>query len=464
MDQTPIAIVGGGPAGMNAAIAAAELGAKVTLIDGYAQPGGQYYQQMSGLVGQPESRRRQKGQAYLQRLNRLDIKILNHTRIWDIDENFNLAWERSGKFGRLKADALILATGAYDRPAAFPGWTLPGVIGVGAAHSLVKTQRVLPGRKILIAGTGPLLLALGALLLDAGADVAAVLEGSRLFSHFNPRHLAMLRGQGERLKEGWGYLQTIRKGDVRLRRGWGIIRAIGGDQVEGALIGRLDEQWRPIPGSEHVVPCDTICIGYGFLPETSLSRLTGAQHVYRPAQGGWIPWRDEWMQTTLPGLYAAGDGAGIGGAALSEVEGRISGTAAALSVMGRPFDQAKWHEQLNKTRKELKREQGFADLVGELFLPGPGIDELADDSTIVCRCEEVKLSAVRQAVQMGAQTVDSVKGLTRAGMGLCQGRMCGRILAGQVARYCGRAVEEAGMFSVRPPVQPLYVGEVVSEQ
>lgn len=460
MVEIDIAIIGAGPAGLNAAVAAADLGAGVALIDGYEYPGGQYFRQFPQefRVSRLTDRYKQAEDLFAQ-IRRPEITYRQNSQVWNIDSDLNLDFIESSALGHLKPKAVILATGAYDRPAAFPGWTLPGVMTVGAAQILVKAQRVLPGRKILIAGSGPILLALGALLVWAGAEVVAVLEASQAMKRFNPLSVSGIWGQSDRLKEGWEFLRTLRKANVPYRQGWGIRRALGVDAVQGAACTRLDQHWRPIPGSEEQITCDTICIGYGFLPKTALSCLAGAAQIYRPEQGGWVPRRDNMMRTTIPGLYAAGDGAGIGGAGLSAAEGRIAGTAAAYEVSGKSQNGPDLEKLLAGLWKTWDSEKKFQKLFGELYTPGPGIDEWVDGETIICRCERVDLKAVDQAVRMGASNVDAVKGLTRAGMGACQGHICGRILAGQIARLSGRGVKEVGSLSPRPPVQPLSIGE-----
>ena len=459
--QTGIVVVGAGPAGINAAIAAAESGAKVTLIDGYPRTGGQYYKQMPDEFRTAAPREAQGVEALFGRYRRPEITLLPNTRIWNINESLLLNLQGPGAPPLLQAQAVILATGAYDRPAAFPGWTLPGVMSLGAAQSMLKSQRILPGRKILIVGSGPLLLALGAALRQAqGVEVVAVLEGSKELTRFKPERIAALWGQWTRLREGIDYVQTLRRAGVPYRLGWGIVRALGEESVEGAIVAKLDHDWRPIPGSEQTLACDTICIGYGFVPETALGRLAGADHSFQPALGGWVPGRDEFMQTTLPGLYSVGDGAGIGGAAQAAVEGRIAGMAAAFRIDINGRTDSSLAQLVAPELSVLRRERRFQRLYGELFSPGPGLDELADGETIICRCEAIRLAEVRDAVNMGADTLGAVKGLTRAGMGECQGRICGPLLAGQVARLCGKERQAAGSFSPRPPVQPLTIGEL----
>ncbi|MDX1417612.1 MAG: NAD(P)/FAD-dependent oxidoreductase [Candidatus Promineifilaceae bacterium] len=465
MGKTEVAVVGAGPAGIHAAVAAAELGVEVTLIDSYAQAGGQYFKQLPGVFQAAKGDKRQReAQKLFKQLQHPDITHLPNTRVWNIAPDWRLDLVGSTAPRQLEAEAVVLATGAYDRPAAFPGWTLPGVMGVGAAQHLVKIQRVLPGRKILVAGSGPLLLALGAVLVWAGAEVVALAEGSRGLTSFKPGRMAKMWGQGARLREGLDYIRALRGANVPYRRGWGVVRALGEERVSGAVLARLDEEWRPVPGSEEAVSCDTLCIGYGLLPETTLGRLAGASHVYRPRLGGWVPERDDRMQSSLPGLYIAGDGAGIGGAAQSAVEGRIAGMAAGYQVAGDYFSDRNLKRWMATEQKRLTKEQGFQKLFGELFTPGPGLDMLADEETIICRCEGVRLPAVKDAVDMGAETLGAVKGLTRAGMGRCQGRICGALLAGQVARLSGKSVSEVGNFTPRPPVGPLDIEGLSSSE
>lgn len=457
IEQVEVAVVGAGPGGLRAALAAAQAGAQVTLIDGQRQPGGQYFRlpAAASLVREPSAQQRE-GQALWQKVAGAGVRILSNTVVWGPFEGNPLrvalhATQATSAPAGIEAQALILATGAYDRPVAFPGWTLPGVITAGAAQTLLKEQGVLPGRRVLLAGTGPLQVVLAAELVQAGADVVALLEGGRLFRE-GWRHAGALWGQWERLRDGLRSSLLLRRQRVPLRSGWGIVAAEGEDEVERAVVARLDEQWRPIPGSEETIACDTICLGYGFIPFNTLSRLLGAWQEWRPDLGGQVPVRDARMQTSLPGVYAVGDGAGIGGAALAMVEGQIAGLAAAAHC-GHCVAAAE--AAIQQLGPALARERRFQQMYAALFSPGPGLYELSRDDTILCRCEEATQAQVRQAVALGADSADEVKAVTRCGMGDCQGRMCCHLVAHCVARETGRPVAEVGLFRPRPPIFPV---------
>ena len=463
--QTDIAVVGAGPAGMSAAIAAAELGLKVTLIDAYHQPGGQYFKQMPPeFKAAAKTQQQKQAELIFGRLAHPNITLFTGTQVWGIYEGRLLTLFGPQAPPQMQANAVILATGAYDRPVTFPGWTLPGVMAAGAAQTMLKSQRVLPGRRVLVAGSGPLPLALAASLVWAGAKVAALLEGSSQLARVKPNRLAAIWGQWSRLTEAAQYGWTLLRARIPYRLGWGVVKALGTetDGVEGAVIAQLDSGWRPIPGSEQIIDCDTICLGYGFVPSSELGRLAGAQHVYQPRLGGWLPRRDQMMQTTIPGLYVVGDGAGIGGAAQAAVEGRIAAVAAAQRCRSKEITGDELANLLRAELFALRREKRFQRLYGDLFTPGPGLDELATEETIICRCEAIRLAQVNDAVALGAGTLSAVKNLTRAGMGECQGRLCGPLLAAQVARLSGKDRQAVGTLSPRPPIHPLPLAAVAA--
>jgi D-hydroxyproline dehydrogenase subunit alpha len=321
--EIEVAVVGGGPGGMSAALAAAQAGAQVTLFNGYSRLGGQYYRQPPDRLLAQASRRQRQGRELWQQVQAAGVEILSEHLVWNLEVDKTLAVANAGGTTMFHPQALILATGGYERLAAFPGWTLPGVMTSGAAQALLY-QGVLPGKRILLAGAGPLQLTTAAELLHAGAAVTAVLEAAHLFKRAFPRAWGMW-GQWERLIEGMESMLALFRRRVPYRVGWGIVAARGEKQVEGAVIARLDENWRAIPGSEQEVDCDTICIGYGFVPFNGLSRLVGAQQIWQADVGEEVPVRDSKMQTSVPGVYAAGDGAGMGGYRTALLEGRIAG-------------------------------------------------------------------------------------------------------------------------------------------
>ena len=473
--ETEVAVVGAGPAGLEAALAAAEAGAQVTLIDSAPQTGGQYFKQPLPVIASDD--RRSFGEA-IPKLRKLherlhvakSLQLLTDTLVWGAfpadDGGWLLTLHGQDAPQRLHAQTLILAPGAYDRPIAFPGWTLPGVMTAGAVQTLLKSQGILPGQRFVLAGTGPLQLVVAAQLVEAGAEVLAVLEASPFSRLPRLQHIPAAWGQWGRLREGWSAWRTLRGGaGVPIRFGWAMTTARGEMQVETVEIASLDENGRPSPDQRESIAADTLVLGYGFLPSTQLTRLLGCEHEFAPRRGGWVPQRDEWMQTSLPGVFAAGDGAGIGGVTLARVEGRVAGTQAAHQL-GRISDQT-LQSLMPELRSHLKRERRFADLLGDLFTPGSGLYTLADDDTIICRCEEVRLADVRQAQAAGCSTLNEIKGLTRVGMGNCQGRICGDLLAHILASddpsRQEQEIRDLGMLSVRPPIHLLTVRDLAQK-
>ncbi len=451
-EQVEVAVVGAGPGGLSAALAAAQAGAQVTLVEGYGRPGGQYFRQMAAEFQLRDPLRHQReGRALWEKVLAAGARFLPDTIVWGAFEGNLLALQGPQGPPALEAQAVILATGAYDRPVAFPGWTLPGVMTAGAAQALLKQQCILPGKRILLAGTGPLQFVLAADLVHAGANVVAVLEGARFFGKAS-RRAGALWGQWERVAEGLSSRLILLRRGVPFRPGWGIVAAHGTDQVESATIARLDSQWRHTPDSEETLACDTLCLGYGFIPSNTLSRLLGAKQEWRPDLGGEVPLRDRHMQTSLPGVYAVGDGAGVGGGPLALVEGRIAGIAAAART-GHHASEAE--KAIRRLAPVLARERRFQRMYAALFTPGPGVYEWSRDDTILCRCEEVPQAHVRRTVALGAGSANEVKAITRCGMGDCQGRMCAHLVAHCIAREMGRPVAEIGLFRPRPPIFPI---------
>ncbi len=330
-ESIALAVVGAGPAGLAAAAQAAELGLSVTLVDAFALPGGQYYKQTPPELGEtiaPDESARQ----LLAAADQEGVRLLAGTSVWGIfpedGATMLCLYGPPGTPRRLAAQTVILAPGAYDRPVPFPGWTLPGVMTAGAALAMVKHQHLLPGRRILLSGTGPLQLVLARHLIEAGAELAGVLDANP-FPWSGWRHAGAVWGQWERLGEGWDAFRTMRKAGVGIRWSHWVQRAQGDGRVEQAVIGSARRQ---IGGGQtagpegETVPVDTICLGHGFTPSVQLSRLAGCEHRYQPVQRAYVPVRDEELQTTLEGLYVAGDGAGIGGKDVAQL-GRTAGRA-----------------------------------------------------------------------------------------------------------------------------------------
>ncbi len=465
-EPVELVIIGAGPAGIEAAITAMQAGVDVVLIDASPKPGGQYFKQIPDALRSGEQAGQQtKGSQLFRQLEACQGKILHNTLVWGIFEGalpgtWRLKLNGPDAPTSLLALKVILATGAYDRSIPFPGWDLPGVITTGAALTLCKFQGVLPGKRVILSGTGPLQLATAAHLVRAGAQVVSVCESATNLIGRGMASMPAVWGQWGRIGEGVGYIKTLAAAKVPYRLGWAVISAKGDRRVSQATFAKLDMNSQPITQTEITQAVDALVVGYSLTPGTELCRQVDCKHEFDARRGGFVPQRNEELETSCPGIYAVGDCAGIGGAEMAMIEGRIAGTAAAaqLAHLSEPFAK----QEIDREKIALRREQRFARFLGDVFSPTPGLYRMADPDTVICRCEQVTLGQIREAIAFGAQTVSDVKNLVRTGMGNCQGRTCGSIVAQIMAAETGRKPEEVGHFNMRPPIHPLPL-EVIEE-
>jgi NAD(P)H-nitrite reductase large subunit len=319
----------------------------------------------------------------------------------------------------VRADAVLLATGGYEMVLPFPGWTLPGVVTAGGAQAMLKGGLVVPGRRAVVAGTGPLLLPVATGLAAAGVEVAALVESADPKALLR-RSLA-LAAQPGKVAEGVRYGARLLRHHVKLLPRHTVVAAHGEERLDAVTVAALDTHGRVRPGTERRVPCDTLAVGHGMLPHIDLAESLGCR-----IEGLNVAVDDE-QRTDVPGVWAAGETTGIGGAALSLAEGHIAGRSAAARLTGTRPDPHAW---VRAAKSRTRAREFFAALDTVCAPPAHWTEQVTDD-TVVCRCEEVTAGAVRNAVdELGAGDVRTVKLLTRAGMGWCQGRMCEPAVAG----------------------------------
>jgi NADPH-dependent 2,4-dienoyl-CoA reductase/sulfur reductase-like enzyme len=351
---------------------------------------------------------------------------------------------------RAAGRALVLATGGLERVLPLPGWTTPGVMTAGAAQTFLKGSGFFPYRRVVVAGTGPLLLASAAQLVDAGIEVAAVVEARRLRS-LHPGQGMRLLAAPQVLAEGAGYLRTLRRARVPLRTGTGVSRVEGDDRVTGVRLKALRADWSFGDGPEEPLACDAVLLSHGFSSSTELASQAGAQIVWDDRRQTWRPQRDGDFRTTAEDVVAVGDCAGVAGVHVAQLEGQIAGIALAARLMGRPQPA-----RVRGLRRRLGRLETFRGGMDELFRPGPGTVTWADAKTCVCRCQETCMADVSLALEQGVTDLHGVKLWTRAGMGPCQGRVCTPVLM-QALTARGNEPRRMKPPVARFPVRPLPV-------
>jgi NADPH-dependent 2,4-dienoyl-CoA reductase/sulfur reductase-like enzyme len=463
--EVELLIVGGGPAGLTAALEAAEAGAEVVLIDEYSTLGGQFYKQVPDAFRvkklKAEGEQYVEGIELIERVRNSKIEFLPNTLVWSIFPDRTLGLYRDGHSQEVRARKLILAPGAQEVPVPFPGWTLPGVMMGGAAQSLLVRQRVLPGRRVVMAGVGPLQLKVASQLFKAGATVLEILEAS---DHPPISMENALRSMGHwgKMREGMRYWMTIKKARIPFRHSHVPVRALGKEQLEAVVVAQVDADWHVVPGTERTLEADTLCLSYGFLPSLQLTRNLGCRLEFQPLAGGWVTWHGADQQTSMEGVYVAGEVGGIGGADVAIEEGLIAGLAA-VRDMGKAGtnDHAKKERD---ARKRLVRARKFAQVAGAMMQLKPGLLDLITDDTIICRCESVPAARILEAI--GAEndyTLRGVKIQTRAGMGPCQGRMCGYVISRLIARKQGVPLDTIQMDTARVPIKPIPLGALVGQ-
>ncbi|MET0237230.1 MAG: NAD(P)/FAD-dependent oxidoreductase [Kibdelosporangium sp.] len=457
MTAADLLVVGGGPAGITAAATAARAGLTVLLADERPSLGGQIFKQPGPgfTVTDPAAMDRQFrfGRSVIDSLAGTGAEVLLRTSVVAL-EGKQVVLVTDGRPARtITVRRLVLAPGAHDRPVAFPGWTLPGVITAGGLQTLAKTQRVLPGNRMLFAGSGPVALAFPAQLAKYGATIVAALEAGPAPGPGDFTRLAGAAwGNVDLLRDAAQYRATLLRHRVPLRYGRIVVRAEGDGRVERVVHARVDENWRVLAGTEEIADVDVLGLGYGFVPSLELMRLAGCEFDYHENLGGHIVRRDGWQRTTVDGVYAAGDGAGVEGSYVAIDEGRIAGLAAAMDAGA---ITARGAEALAKrARHRLSRRRALTRATDRLYRFGRGIFELPTADTVICRCENVREHAIAAAIETSAD-INVVKACTRAGMGPCQGRNCQRQIAAMISARHGRPIADVALATPRMPVRPV---------
>jgi thioredoxin reductase len=461
--QCDLLIVGAGPAGLSAAIEARRTGLQVIVADEGEAPGGQIYR---NVAHSPLADAHVLGDDYLagrdmiERFDASGAKLLSASTVWQIafEHNRLVAMLTRRPQGRdaggtldVAARAVLVATGAQERPWPVRGWTLPGVMGVGAAQTLLKSSGLVPSRGAVLAGCGPLLWLFASQLLNAGRQVSAIIDTTPrgAWRAAFPHALPALAGADYLLK-GARMMRAVKRAGIPVHRAARAVSIEGAGQAERVCF--VDEH-----GVPRSIDTSLVLLHQGVIPSTHLPRSLGCEHAWDAASACWRPRTDARGRSSVERIWIAGDGAGIGGAKAAAHAGTLAAldVARELGVLDAPSRDARSRSAL----RAMKRHLAVRPLLDALYTPRAALRRPADD-VIVCRCEEVTAGEIRRIAALGCQGPNQMKAFSRCGMGPCQGRWCGTTVGELIAQVQERAVADVGYYRIRAPIKPVTVDEI----
>jgi len=456
-----VVVIGAGPAGMSAATRAARAGLKTVLIDEQDAAGGQIYR----AIGRASAHRKEilgpdyaAGATIADAFAASGARHVTNASVWQVTRERCIHYLEDGKVGSFDAKRVILASGALERPFPIPGWTLPGVLTAGAAQILLKSAGEVPAAPPVLAGCGPLLYLLGWQYVRAGVPIRALVDTTRHEDRWRAkRHMLSALRAWPFISKGLQLIRTLRDAGVPMFEAADdlCIESRKADGLERA--GALHFATK---GAAHCIEADVILLHQGVVPNTQFTQALRASHRWDEAQLCFTPEVDAWGELDVPGIFVAGDGAGIGGAQAAALQGTLAGLAVAGQLGA--LDTAKRDAEAAAHRRELASVMRIRPFLDSLYRPRD-VNRIPRDDTIVCRCEEVTAREVRKFVELGCVGPNQAKSFGRCGMGPCQGRMCGLTVTEVIADARNVSPAEVGYYRIRPPIKPLTLGELAGE-
>ncbi|MEJ2766299.1 FAD/NAD(P)-binding oxidoreductase [Photobacterium sp. MCCC 1A19761] len=443
-----VVIVGAGPAGMSAATELAKFGIHTTVLEEAPKAGGVIYRgPWRKTLDMPHLDEKLQGsidkiqQNYQQYRSFIDLRT--QTRVLGPLGNNSLLLTHDHQLSTIEYDQLILATGCQERSVPFPGWQLPGVMLLGGIQLQLKSGLVRPGHKVVIAGTGPLLVLVACQLHKAGCQVEAICEAAK-FASIAKETLGLLNRPQQALN-GLSMMLYLKQHKIPLHYGWGLVKASGVEQLNEVTIAPYNDQWEPDQAKAVTLNVDTLGVGYGFSARSQLAQLMGLNVEYDHMSGA-IPTTDDWQRSSVDGVFCAGDSAKLAGADAAMLEGRI--TAQAIAAELGKLSHTEAEQQIHAMRRNLTRYYRFRQAFDTAGYRESGLLSLPDEDTVICRCEQVKRRAIDEAIAQGCRDIVTLKMRTRVTMGDCQGKTC--------AHYCYDRLKEEGFGQDQGLVRPRF--------
>jgi NADPH-dependent 2,4-dienoyl-CoA reductase/sulfur reductase-like enzyme len=452
MTHYDVAIVGAGPAGMATAIETRRAGLSTLVLDEQFSPGGQIYR----AIDRPRAERSMAsggdyaaGVSLVRQFSAARADFVPGAVVWNVDPSLVIDYSVDSGTRKASASYLVVASGALERHSPLPGWTLPGVTTVGALQILLKSHAVVQDDVVLL-GCGPLIYVLACQMLTEGIPPKAIVEtgGFGDIVKALPLLPKALLGRAEMLFKGICLLWRIRKARVPIFRNVRNIR-IEGETEANAL---------SFDANDHRVRLETtaVALHQGIIPNQQITRLLRCEHLWNERQLCFAPKVDAFFETTLPNVFAVGDGAGIAGATAAELRGRLVG----LRIAERAGKSVSAKE-VRRLGSALNRQGAVRQFLDMAYLPSREI-LLPGDEVVVCRCEEVTAGQIRAAAALGAPGPNQVKSFLRSGMGPCQGRVCGLTVSGIIAAERRENPDDVGYFRIRPPLKPVSLADIAA--
>ena len=448
-----LVIIGAGPAGLTAAIEASRHDLSTLVLDDQPAPGGQVYRNIMQNRGQRHisaflGNDYWSGSKLVDDFANVSTKVLTESRVWQITSDRRVLFSRQGTAKNVQAGAVLVATGAMERPMPIPGWTLPGVMSVGAAQTILKTSGSGADGAVFV-GSGPLFYLTVWQYLQAGFTVKAVVDTAP--ARMRPEHYLLAIPalmQPILLLKGLRWRAAIRR-KTDYHAGATSVVISGEDSATGVT-------FQDTAGRKQNIPTKHVFIHQGIVPNVSLTMATDLRHQWHPRQLCWVPQTDIFGESSIDGIFVAGDGMGIAGAAAAASSGRLAARRIIARVKARPFFIApvwcalKW------------RQAAIRPFLDSLFKPPDDWRVPKEGHAIVCRCEALTKADVDAAIALGVSGPNQLKSYCRAGMGRCQGRMCALTIQKMIHDHNGGSEEEIGHLRIRPPIRPLTVGELAA--